>query len=78
MIIEAGHKTGGNTYENIENNLGNKAVEFKLVNALVNSMIYFHEQSDKMEEYAGNSYQLSNEYDIRINSIRKMKSLGWK
>ena len=48
------------------------------VNALVNSMIYFHQQSEKMEEYAMNSKQLSNEYDIRTNSMKKLKSLGWE
>jgi len=48
------------------------------VKALVDSMIYFYEHKEKMEEYGNNSQQLSNDYDIRVNSIRKMKSLGWK
>ncbi len=48
------------------------------VDALVNSIIYFQDHQDKIKEYARNSYDLSNEYDIRLNSIKKMESLGWK
>ncbi len=48
------------------------------VDALVNSIIYFYDHGEKIKEYAKNSFALSNEYDIRLNSIKKMESLSWK
>ena len=48
------------------------------VEALVNSIIYFYDHKEKLGEYARNSFVLSNEYDITLNSKKKMESLGWK
>ena len=48
------------------------------VEALVNSIIYFYDHKEKLGEYAENSFVLSNEYDITLNSKKKMESLGWK
>lgn len=48
------------------------------VDALVNSIIYFYDHKEKRDEYARNSFVLSNEYDITLNSKKKMESLGWK
>lgn len=45
--------------------------------ALVDSIIYLYENKDKRTEYAKNSFSLSNNYDITLNSQTKMKSLEW-
>lgn len=58
-------------------NYNGRLIEEKNSESLCNSIIELYESVDVRNNYAKNSFELSKEYDIELNSKKKLLSLKW-
>ncbi len=59
------------------NDFNGHLVHERNVDELVKAIIHLYNNIDNRNKYAKNSFTLSNEYDITLNSKSKIESLGW-
>lgn len=59
------------------NDFNGSLISERNVDELVNAILYFMNNEVKRKEFAKNSFELSKEYDIILNSNVKLESLGW-